>query len=191
MFIKFNKNRPQTDLELVAAYQKSGDNSFVGTLFERYTHLVYGVCLKYLKDEPLAKDFTLEIFEVLLDKLQTHEISNFSPWLHQVSKNHCLMYLRKQQSLRKRAKEFQDQKGAMESDVELHPLREVMEKEAAFEDLESAIKNLKEEQQKCIRLFYLDQMSYEEVAGQTGYSLGQVKSYIQNGKRNLKIQLDK
>jgi len=61
--------------------------------------------------------------------------------------------------------------------------------DALLQQLPNAISNLNTEQRLCINLFYLKEKCYEEISMQTGYSLKQVKSYIQNGKRNLKIYL--
>lgn len=177
-----------SDLELVNEYKKTSDNTPVGVLFERYTHLVFGVCMKYLKDEEESNDAVMQIFEKLLADLKKHEITQFKGWLHSVARNHCLMYLRsKQSSLKKESEMRKDLQGDMENGSELHPTNNV--KEEQLNKLESGIKQLNEEQKICIELFYLQNKCYQEVADITGYSLNQVKSFIQNGKRNLKIFL--
>jgi RNA polymerase sigma-70 factor (ECF subfamily) len=191
MFLKIiGKNKLITDLDLVQQYQKTGDNQYVGELFERYTHLVFGVCLKYLKNEALSKDAVIQIFEKLLKDLKQHQIENFKSWLHRVSKNHCLMYLRKQQSQLKHQEEYK--KNTL-SDVEnvnfWHLDNEAEKKEKKLQELEAALQKLKKEQKQCIELFYLEEKSYQEITEITGFSLKEVKSHLQNGKRKLKIQL--
>ena len=191
MFLKIiGKNKISSDLELVQQYQKTGDNQYVGELFERYTHLVFGVCLKYLKNETQSKDAVILIFEKLLKDLKKHQIENFKSWLHRVSQNHCLMYLRKQQSQQKHQEEY---KKNMLSNVEntsfWHLDNESEKKEKKLQALEVAIKELKNEQKRCIELFYLEEKSYQEITEITGFSLKEVKSYLQNGKRKLKIRL--
>lgn len=175
-----------SDKELIDLYKKKGDNSLVGELYKRYSHLVYGVCLKYLKNEDESKDAVLQIFENLLEDLKKHDVANFKSWLHSVSRNHCLMFLRKQQTHLKRVNEYeavvQGEEETFDAPFTIH---ESEIKENLLTSLEQAINKLKEEQRICIELFFLQEKCYTEVAEQTGFSLKQVKSYIQNGKRNL------
>jgi len=173
------------DSEIIAKYKKQGDTNLVGELYKRYSHLVYGVCLKYLKNEEEAKDAAIQIFENLMKDLKKHEVSNFKSWLHSVSKNHCLMFLRKQQTKLKKVNEYEAVYQHEEVFEAPFSVNEDLVKEDLLTDLERAITLLKEEQQICIQLFFLEEKCYNEVADITGFSLKQVKSYIQNGKRNL------
>lgn len=174
-----------TDNELILQYKKGGENSLVGELYKRYSHLVYGVCLKYLKNEEESKDAVLQIFENLLTDLKKHDIINFKSWLHSVARNHCLMFLRKQQTKQKRVNEYEatyQHEEAFDAPFSVH---EQVEKEVMLTQMEQALTTLKEEQRICIELFFIKEKCYNEVADETGYTIKQVKSYIQNGKRNL------
>ena len=183
--------RNLSDAELVTKYKETGENICVGELFRRYMHLVFGVCMKYLRDEDKAKDLQSHIFERLLNDLLKHEVANFKGWLFSVAKNHCLMHLRSNQSLLKNQKELKkDLQTYMESGFELH-LNPVLEKESQLSKLELGIQQLNEEQRICVDLFYIREKSYREIVEATGYSLNDVKSYIQNGKRNLKLFMEK
>jgi len=174
-----------SDIGVVSLYKESGDQALVGELFQRYTHLVFGVCRKYLRQEEDARDATVEVFEQLLTKLKEHEISNFKSWLYSVAKNHCLMKLRG----KKNHVEWQENMGEnVESGDELH-LEEALGKDAQLNYLEEAIQHLSDAQRTCIDLFYLKELSYQEIIKQTGFTFKEVKSFIQNGKRNLKIML--
>lgn len=178
-----------TDPELVTLYKESEDKSIVGVLFERYTRFIFLVCMKYFKDEEKSKDATMQVFEKLFTYLEKHEISNFKPWLHTVSKNHCLLVLRGDKPRRDYETEIKkDYAGYMESGNILY-LENENERETKLQQLEDAIKLLSKEQRICIELFYLKELCYNEVAEKTGFSLKKVKSYIQNGKRNLKTIL--
>ncbi len=174
---------------MITRYRNSHENKYVGELFQRYTHLVYAVCLKYLKQEDDSKDAVMEIFEKIMLELKRHDIQNFKGWLHSVAKNHCLMHLRKEQSELKKVEEFKKvEDGFVELELPAH-LNNNHSKEQQLNELQLAIGQLKPEQKECVELFYLREKCYQEVAEITGYSLKQVKSYIQNGKRNLKINM--
>lgn len=175
------------DEELIQQYKKSGKTELVGELFKRYTHLVLGCCMKYLKNEADARDMVMQIFEKLMVDLKDHEVGYFKGWLFTVSRNACLMELRKRKTKNQHTENYlADVKNDVETGEDQH---------LDFEDngvdqidaLEGAIAQLNEAQKTCIELFYLKKHSYAEVADLTGYSLKQVKSYLQNGKRNLRI----
>ncbi|GGK85435.1 RNA polymerase sigma factor [Rufibacter glacialis] len=190
MFLKlFSRAKPPQDLDLIQQYRDTGELALVGQLFERYTEMVYLVCLKYLKDEDESKDATMHIFEHLITALHKHEITNFKSWLHVLAKNHCLMYLRTKKS-----------RGVSPLDDTLLPAVEKtafaepdpdQDQEQQVQLLAKALQELGPEQRVCVDLFYLQKKSYKEVADLTGYDLGQVKSHIQNGKRNLKNFMNK
>lgn len=190
-FLRVFKKSELTDAELIARYKESSNNRFVGDLFMRYTHVILGVCMKYLKNEDDAQDAVMHIFEKLLIDLSKHEVQNFQAWLHTYTKNFCLMELRKAKTQRNRQNEIEEELPTfVESENGLHPTdKELLEVE--IEKLEEAIGHLKDEQKVCIELFYLENKSYEEVSNSTGYDFKKVKSHIQNGKRNLKIILEK
>lgn len=176
-----------TDEELVTRYKQSGDKQLVGELYKRYTGFVFAVCLKHLHSHAQSEDAVMQVFEKLFSDLKKHSVQNFKSWLYTVAKNHCLHIIRS------RKKDFvlpDDNSGVqiMEFATNMyHDNDGVLEQHLARLELE--IPRLSEEQRICIELFYLKKKSYTEVASITGYTLGQVKSYIQNGKRNLKLSL--
>jgi RNA polymerase sigma factor (sigma-70 family) len=172
----------ETQLE---SYRQSGDLAVLGSLFEQYMPLIYGVCLKYLKDEEVAKDAVMGIFEELIIKVKQHDIKQFRSWVYVLSRNYCLMQLR---SGKKMEQVSLDE--VMEFTPFLHP-EENTHKEEALKALERCMERLAEGQRQSVNLFYLEEKSYKEVVDITGYTLNDVKSYIQNGKRNLKICLEK
>jgi len=191
--LKFIKNTSrigerleQDDLSLVAAYQKSGDLEVLGTLYNKYMHLVYGVCFNYFKDEEQSKDAVMQIFEELVKKLRIHQVQNFKSWLHVLTRNHCLMALRKSSKNPTVALE----ENFVENDEFVH-LDIDDTKETQLTIMEKCMETLSEEQRKSVDLFYLQEKCYKEVADMTGYDILKVKSYIQNGKRNLKICIEK
>jgi len=189
LFLKKKKAPKESDANLIAMYRNSLDAKYIGEVYQRYTHLVYGVCLKYLKNEEDSKDAVMEVFEKIADELKRHNVENFQSWLHSVAKNHCLMKLRKAQSVHKREGAYRKfAEAVMENNGELHLIGEE-EQESLLERLSEGIHTLKTEQKTCIQLFYFQEKSYQEIADSTGYSLKQVKSYLQNGKRKLKIYL--
>ena len=173
-----------SDEELVKKYAETLKADFVGELFSRYSRLVYGVCLKYLENRDESKDAVMNIFERLMETLKYHQVKNFRAWLHQVSRNHCLMILRSQ----KRKVPFEEY--MVEPEMHEEEVDNILEVVAENPDyIYQAMADLKEEQRQCIDLFYLKGKSYKEICDTTGFTELQVKSYIQNGKRNLKIKL--
>lgn len=178
------------DLQLVIRYKQSDDKNCVAVLFQRYTHLILGVCMKYLKDQDEAQDASMQLFEKLLTELHKHEIQQFKAWLHMVCKNHCLMFLRSKSAKDKKHRELQKELvSGMEFSGNVH-LTPVDEKEIQLTSMEKCLELLNDEQKRCIELFYLREMSYQEVAQSTSLTMNNVKSYIQNGKRNLKICME-
>ena len=175
-------NLEKSDKEILRRYRKKHDSELIGVVFTRYTDLVYGLCLKYLKDRAESQDAVMNIFEKLIEKLKTEEIEHFKSWLYMVSKNHCLMILRKNNP--------ETRNDFMEMSITAHPIDEPEEMESDLETLEDCISSLKNDQEACVRLFYLKKMSYQQVCEETKFDLKSVKSFIQNGKRNLKICLE-
>ena len=181
------QERPVKDEELIRLYRKTTDNTYLGHLFERYTHLVFGVCMKFFKNEEFSKDASMQIFENLIDDLQKKKKKNFKSWLYTYTRNYCLMELRKSKTREKHEQQYAEEKmnDFMESYNQMHH-NSTGEKEERLQMLIKAIEELREEQKKCIKLMYLEEKSYMEISGITGYNMKQVKSYIQNGKVNLK-----
>lgn len=174
-----------TDMELLRLYKESGELAYWGELYTRYTSLVYGVCLKYLKDRDEAKDGMMQLFEKLVATLLTHDVENFKSWLYVTTRNHCLMQLRARKG--RYQQEFSPE--LVETQFLLH-LDEEPEMEQNLSKLEKCIDQLVNDQRQCVRLFYLQEKCYKEITGLTGFDLSKVKSYIQNGKRNLKICME-
>jgi len=189
--ISGNRLKGRPDEELVAEFRAGGDLEVLGVLYSRYLHLVYGVCLKYLKEREEAKDAVMQIFEKLIIEIPKHNIENFRSWLHVVTKNYCLMQLRSGRSEKEKFVEWaNDPEYFMETATDLHPLDEDEDLKTVDSALEDCIERLKEEQKRCIRLFYFENRCYNEIAENLGMDEKKVKSHLQNGKRNLKICLE-
>jgi RNA polymerase sigma-70 factor (ECF subfamily) len=183
------------DSELIAAYRDSGDSAYLGELYTRYSHLVYIICGGWLKNEEDRKDAVMEIFEKLIESLQEREIANFKAWLCIVAKNHCISKLRKKNYRARFTQEVEDFEKLIEfvENAESGRLYNREEQERHRFDLQGALEKLNDAQRTCIELFYdeSERKSYKEIARATGFSEKEVKSHIQNGRRNLKIMLDK
>ena len=184
-FVKHRSYSHISDTELLDHYYEDKNQEWMGILLERYTLLLLGVCMKYLKNEEEAKDCVQQIFLKVLTEVTKYKIDYFKSWLYMVAKNHCLMKLRGKQT--RRTNEIFDQYIATPEEKKT----ELLENEKTYLLLEESIKELNEEQKQCVILFYLQKFSYHQISEKTGFELSQVKSYIQNGKRNLKILLEK
>ncbi len=181
----------QADEALLEAYRKLGEPEYLAELYRRHLHLALGVCMKYLKDAAAAQDAVADVFEKLAKDLRDKEVEQFKPWLYTVTKNHCLQLLRKEQVQVGRTKEYtQFLESVMETEVEPH-LHKEDEKELLLQRLETSIEALNPDQRQCIVLFYIEGKSYKEIVDQMGLTDMQVKSHIQNGKRNLKNLIEK
>ena len=188
--LKFIKNhsriQEKDDAELIRSYKATGNLNELGQLYNKYMHLVFGVCINYLKDEELSKDAVMQIFEELVVKLKIHEVQNFKSWLHVLTRNHCLMAIRK-----KSKNETVSLDEAFVENTDFVHLNIDDTKERKLSVMERCMEKLPEEQRITVELFYLQEKCYKEVADETGYDMLKVKSYIQNGKRNLKICIEK
>ena len=178
-----------SDEELIRQYQLTRDPAYIGDLFSRYTHLIYGICLKYLGDEEDSKDAVMQIFEKLLQTLKTQEVTKFNHWLHILTKNFCLMELRSKKI--KEKKSWQHHLPDFPQTTDELQEEAFSEKELKLHNLELGLTQIPAEQKICLELFYLEKKCYQEISDITGFDLNKVKSYIQNGKRNLKIYLEK
>jgi RNA polymerase sigma-70 factor (ECF subfamily) len=182
-FLK-SKSTAFSDQELIISYKESSDLSILAELYQRYMDLVYGVCMKYLKQHDDAQDAVINIYEELIEKVKKHQIDYFKAWLYQLSKNHCLMKLRKKKGhLMEINDEFMDLQD--DSHQEL-----VFIKEQQLNKMDECIEGLKDGQKSSIKLFYYENKCYQEIAAITSTDVLQVKSAIQNGRRNLKICME-
>jgi RNA polymerase sigma factor (sigma-70 family) len=184
-FIKNISKSDAPDNELLARYKKDGDIRILAELYGRYMDLLLAVCLKYLKEPEAAKDAVMGIFEELISKLMKHEVGNFKGWLYTVARNYCLMQLRS----KKRIVDLADD-DLMQSTENLH-LNGVFDKEENLMQLEKCLETLSPDQKQTVQLFYLKEKSYKEIAGITNTEWNQVRSLIQNARRNLKICMEK
>ena len=184
MIIQRRKYRLLSDEDLVLAYASKPSRDIMYVLYERYGHLVLGLCIKYLKQVQNAEDMCASIFEKLPSLLIKHEVRYFKSWLYKVRRNECLMELRKKNS------KFSEMEETKIVDEDNLGLEEKKKQEAEINHMESALSGLKENQKQCITLFYLEEKSYQEISIALSMSIKAVKSHIQNGKRKLKIVME-
>ncbi|HCY01301.1 MAG TPA: RNA polymerase subunit sigma-24 [Bacteroidales bacterium] len=179
------KTKDLSDSQLLKLYKTKGDKRIIGILYKRYTGFTFAVCLRYFKSRVDSEDAVMQIFEKLIDDLKKHTVSNFKSWLYTVAKNHCLITIRNRKN--SVTSEYIDN-AFVEINSNVHPDDEDL-LEQRLDKLERKLSKLSEEQQVCVKLFYIKRQSYAEICTITGYTQNQVKSHIQNGKRKLKIML--
>lgn len=182
MFLRRKVSEPLTDEDLVLRI-RGGHQASLGVLWDRYAHLLFGVGMRYLKDTERSKDEVLELFSGLGGQLQKHEVKHFRSWVYTVMRNRCLQAIRVQHRTLEASEQLRSEAAADSQHASLH--------EATLQQMELAIDALKHGQRECIRLFYIERLSYHEVAERSGYDLEQVRSHLQNGRRNLRIQLER
>jgi len=171
----------------LANFNLDHDNEWLGILLQRYTLLLLGVCMKYLKNEEEAKDSVQQIFLKVIQELQKYKVEYFKSWLYMVAKNYCLMKIRDRQG--KIPAELNEK--TIATPEEETDRQQMLQTDHTMDLMESSLKELNREQEQCVTLFYLQKKSYQDISETTGYSMLQVKSYIQNGKRNLRILIEK
>jgi len=174
-----------SDSELLQYFYTDQNNEWLGILLQRYTMLLLGVGMKYLKNEEEARDAVQQVFLKAISELHKYKVEYFKSWIYMIAKNHCLMKLRDKGRFSTGIDERM-----MATPDETEDKNRYIEKDKTLADLAGALQQLNKEQQLCVTLFYLEKKSYSDIAGQTGYSIMQVKSHIQNGKRNLKIAME-
>ena len=187
--IESDSERNVADMKMLEKYLLSGDLEILGSVYSHYMQLVYGVCLKYLKDRDEAQDAVMGIFEKLITEIEKHKVENFRSWLYVLTRNYCLMKLRSDKREKERFRRMRyENSGFMENSFDVHPI----DKERGIDDglLEECIERLKEKQMQCIRLFYYEKRCYQEIADLLSVDEKKVKSHLQNAKRNLKICLE-
>jgi RNA polymerase sigma-70 factor, ECF subfamily len=190
MFFTLRRNKSKyTEEELIEEFSSSGDLEILGEIYSSYMHLVYGVCLKYLKEREESMDAVMQIFEKLVTEIPKQKIENFRSWLYAVTRNYCLMQLRSQKSQDEKHNEWiLETTNFMEYSSGLHPIdKDEPDKEKALAD---CVEKLNDDQKKCICQFYYENRCYSEIAKNLGIDEKKVKSHLQNGKRNLKLCIE-
>jgi RNA polymerase sigma-70 factor (ECF subfamily) len=185
----FKKKEYSSDEELLKHYKQSGNKDLFADLFKKHVSVVYGTCLFYLQDKDEAQDATMQLFEKLMLDINNREIDNFKGWLSFVVRNHCISIIRKNKSQSKNIKSYYEFEYEDANYVTEEKINTVSD-DVMLENMKQCLPKLKENQRLCVELFYLNDKSYQDIANQTGFTLNEVKSYIQNGKRNLKLLLE-
>lgn len=185
----FGKKKIRSDEELAGEYFATGNQAVFGELFEKHLRVVYGACLFYFRDKATAEDVTMQVFEKLMVELRKTKPDNFKGWLSFVVRNYCINYLKKQKQQRTVGEEVLD-RVYTDDDLVLKERELIEQNEKMLEILHEVLPSLKEAQRKCVEAFYLQKQSYEQIANSHNISLNEVKSHIQNGKRNLKLGIE-
>ena len=191
MFLKrFRRPAAPTDeAALLRQYRQTGDLAVLGRVYEPYLELVFAVCYQHLRDEDEAKDATMQVFEKLVTELRRHEVTNFRSWLHSVARNECLMLLRRRRTALEMRDDFDEDR--VESAAEAHPVDEEFSLETHLDHLDGCLETLSADQRRTVTLFFYEEKSYREISALTGFGPNEVKSFLQNGKRNLKKCLER
>ena len=185
----FNRSKKKlfktiSDEELCVIIKSNSSKDVIAEFYQRYGHLVLGVCMKYLKNKMDAEDMTIDIYSKLQQKILKSDIKYFKSWLYTLVKNECLMKLRKKQMIFSSLNSNEIESEDIDFDSKMNT-------EKQYEYLSFALEQLSQEQRTCVELFYLKSMSYKEISQKTGFEIKNVKSHIQNGKRNLKLSINK
>jgi RNA polymerase sigma factor (sigma-70 family) len=182
------KKEPLPEAQRLSAYRQTDDVGLLGEVYAPYMEMVFGICYKYLRDEDESKDAVMQIFEKLVQDLKIHEVGNFKSWLHSVARNHCLMQLRSKRVF-VGSEEINEENTTW--DLQTNESEDIFTLDHQLNSLSKCMQSLVSEQRVSIQLFYVEEKCYRDICNETGFDFNKVKSYIQNGKRNLKICMDK
>lgn len=185
----FKKKEFGSDEEIIQHYRQTGDKAVFAELFKKHVNSVYGTCVFYLQDKDEAQDAVMQIFEKLMADVKQRQIENFKAWLSFVVRNFCISLIRKKKTQAKNIKsyyEFEYQETTYDTELKIASVSD----DLMLEYMAQSLQQLKPAQRSCVELFYLKGLSYQQIADQTNYSLNEVKSYIQNAKRNLKLMIE-
>jgi len=185
--VNADKYKHISDQELLGNFYATHDAEWLGILLPRYTLLLLGVCMKYLKNEEEAKDCVQQIFLKVITELRKYKLEYFKSWLYMVAKNHCLMKIRDRHGKIPVELTERNVQGAEEQADKLS----LLQNDQTIDLMNEALEELSPEQRQCVTLFYLQKKSYQEISDETRFTMMQVKSYIQNGKRNLKLMIER
>ncbi len=189
MWLFKKKKEYVNDEDLLLQYKQSGDKELFADLFKKHVTSVYGTCLFYLQDKDEAQDATMVLFEKLMLDISTREINNFKAWLSFVVRNHCISLIRKSKTVSKNKKSyyaFEMEETSYETEEKIQSVSD----DVLLLEMKNCLPRLKDKQRICVERFYLQNKSYQDIADETGYSLNEIKSHIQNGKRNLKLMIE-
>lgn len=189
MWLFKKKKEYVSDEALLLDFKQSGDKDLFAELFKKHVTTVYGTCLFYLQDKDEAQDATMILFEKMLLDIGTREINNFKAWLGFVVRNHCISLIRKKKTVNKNLKsyyEFELEDTSYETEEKIQSVSD----DVLLQEMKSCLPKLKERQRMCVEQFYLHNKSYQDIANETGFNLNEIKSHIQNGKRNLKLLIE-
>ena len=192
LFFK-KKHKPISESELLIEYRQHGDLSILGKLYEPQMEMVFAIAMKYFKDEDEAKDTVMALFEELISKLRNHEVENFKAWLGMVTRNYCLMALRKKNLVLVDDEILNNNENSNHNFMEFSTTEHLIDDwdlEQNLTNLERCLETLNLEQKQAVALFFIQEKTYQEVSQLTGFEVNKVKSYLQNGKRNLKICME-
>jgi RNA polymerase sigma-70 factor, ECF subfamily len=196
MAIRFLNKQPAvqqfSDEELVSRFSATQQQTYFEELYRRYKHLAYGVCLKLMKNEDESRDVVSDVFKILFTKLPSSDIKSFKAYLYTVSRNECIAKLRQKKSEMEKLAKYNRVENSPNDFMENEGFAALFNAHPTMEqEVERAVGQLGDEQKTCIHLFFYEDKSYREIATETGFTEKQVKSYLQNGKRNLRIILEK
>lgn len=189
MWLFKKKKEYVSDEALLLDFKQSGDKDLFAELFKKHVTTVYGTCLFYLQDKDEAQDATMILFEKMLLDIGTREINNFKAWLGFVVRNHCISLIRKKKTVNKNLKsyyEFELEDTSYETEEKIQSVSD----DVLLQEMKGCLPKLKERQRMCVEQFYLHNKSYQDIANDTGFNLNEIKSHIQNGKRNLKLLIE-
>ncbi len=168
----------ETDFELLDRFRRHGDRAAFERIVARHRPWLHRVCARLLRSDEAARDATQDVFARVLNRLDTFRGDNFPGWLKAIAVNCCLNTI-------DRDKRWAPLEAAGEAPAaDLGPELQLLRLEEGVR-ARHLIARLPERQKIVFCLKYIDDCSYQEIERLTGFSNKEVKSFLQNARRNF------
>lgn len=165
---------------------KSGDKEAFSLVVDRYSDMVYTLCLRMLGVEADAADAAQEVFvKVYRSMAGFQEKSKFSTWIYRIAYNHCISVIRKKVKIIDMVDELPD----VEVNNQDVSGLELISSEERKRYLNMAIEALAETDAVVITLFYYDELSLEEIAEVTGLTNANIRIKLHRSRKKMYMVL--
>lgn len=163
-----------TDIELIEACMRENPSA-QKQLYDKYSSKLYGICLRYCKNEEEAQDILQDSFIKIFTKLNTFQYTgSFEGWLKRITTNTAIEHYRKKVDLEQ------------VDEITFNPYLSIdSEKTLEVEELLKMIQELPEGYRMIFNMYAIDGFTHSEIAEKLGISEGTSKSQLSRARASL------